>query len=223
MITALAYLFNGIVVGIFAYKCYSIGYKNGLKNSFTNYLFWTTLLVAIVAFKMSIMVAAAFYNSNETLLFWSDITTRPLYYISSIFAVQIPLYKYYPNDKRRFIFSYIAGALGIALVIYQVFNRNIPTFGANGIIDWHPDLILTTGMGCLMVAPWAATSFIFIREYLTSKSKNLKSILLGFGFMLIVVGVFGQEYTNIVSLYITFNIISLLGYLFALAGLYYED
>ena len=74
-----------------------------------------------------------------------------------------------------------------------------------------------------MVAPWAATSFIFIREYLTSKSKNLKSILLGFGFMLIVVGVFGQEYTNIVSLYITFNIISLLGYLFALAGLYYED
>lgn len=223
MITAIVYLIDTLIVGVFAYKCYSIGYAKGLKNSFANYLFLSSLFISISFFKSAIMIPIAYYTDNPDILFWADFIGRALFYTAAVFAVQIPLYKYYPNNKWRFVFSFIAAVLGIALLIYQFFFRNYPTFQPTGIIDWNSNLALVIGMGYLLALPWIATSYIFIREFVVNRFQSPKPFLLGSGFLFIVFGGLFQDAFSSAILFILFSIIIATGYLMILAGLFYEE
>ncbi len=223
MTRVLVYLFLSIVLGVLSYKCYSIGYGKKLKNSFANYIFISSLIIALASFKSAIMVAVAIHTSDNDVLFWSDLTGRALFYMASIFSIQIPLYKYYPNDKRRFIFSFIALGVAIALIIYQLINKNQPSIDDNGIINFNADMIMIAGMAYLLIIPWAATSYIFIREYVKGKFISPKPLLIGAGSLLITLGAIFQDVFSITFLFVLFSIILAAGFLLVLAGIFYEE
>lgn len=223
MIRVLVYLFLGIVLAILAYKCYSVGYGKRLKNSFANIMFISTAIISLASFKSAIMITIALSTSDNTMLFWSDLTGRALFYAASVFSVQIPLYKYYPNDKKRLVFSYIAAAIGLVLIAYQLINRNEPTTDINNMINFNADAIMIAGMAYLLIIPWAATSFIFIKEFFSSKNVSPKSLLIGVGFLLVTVGAVFQDVFSIISWFVLFSIILVAGFLFVLAGIFYED
>ncbi len=222
MITASIYLIDSIIVGFFAYKCYSIGYGKGLKNSFANYLFLSSTFISIGFLKSGIMCAIATSMNNSEILFWSDFTGRALFYLAAVFSVQIPLYKFYPNDKRRFLFSIVAIVVGLALLAYQLFFRNHPIIEPSGMINWDADIILLAGMTYLIILPWVVTTYIFTKEYFASKLRSPKSLLLGLGFFCITVGGTLQDASSTILSFIIFGIVSAIGYLMVLAGLFYE-
>jgi hypothetical protein len=226
MITAIIYLIDSIIIGLFSYKCYSIGYGKKLKNPFANYLFLSSLFMTIAFLSGFILTSVATYTSNDSFIFSYNIFARILFYISAVFSVQVPLYKLYPNDKRRYIFSYLAGIISITLLAYQLLNiDNLarPAINAAGIVSWNAGIVLIIGMMYLMILPWAATSIIFINEFIRSRFSKPKLLFLGFGFFLICIGTSFQDVFSVVSLYILFSVISMIGFLLALAGMFYEE
>lgn len=148
-----------------------------------------------------------------------------MFYTSAFFAAQVPLYKFFPNDKRRWIFSYLAGLIGIALLYYQYFYTSMhPLINAYGIVNWDVNIVLAVGMMFLMFLPWLATSIIFFSEFIKSRFSSPKLFLLGSGFLLIVVGgFFTDNFVSDAMWYIVFSIVMVTGFLFCLAGLYYEE
>lgn len=223
MITAFTYFIGSIVVGIFAYKCYSIGYGKKLKNSFANYLFISTSLISLSMLKSAILIPIAYYTKNNDLLFWSDFIGRAMYYLVAVFTVQIPLYKFYLNDKRRFIFSVIYAIVGIIMLIYQLTYRNQPFIQSNGLVDWNSNLALVIAIIYLLMLPWLVTAIIFVKEFIDSKFKSPKPLLIGLGFFSICIGGIFQDAFNEVYPFISFVIVLMLDYLFILSGLYYEE
>lgn len=222
MISAIMYLIAGIVVGVFCYESYLSGYSKGIKNPFANYFFWSSLFFTISFFKSAIIIPiSVFYHSSE-LLFWADFVGRALFYTGAIFSVQVPLYKLFPNSKKTVIFSYIFMMIGIALLAYQLLNRNIPVISNTGIVNWDSNIVLAAGMTVLLIVPWAAISYIFIREFIKSKFSLPKPFLLGSGFFLICVGGIFQDLSNTVATYVLFGILLVVGFLFNLAGMFYE-
>lgn len=226
MVTAIIYLVNSIVIGVFSYRCYSIGYGKNLKNPFANYLFLSSLFM-VLSFSLGfILTLIAAYTSDDSYLFSYNILARILFYISAIFSVQVPLYKYYPNNKKRYIFSYLAGIIGISLFFYQLSHINNvarPIINAVGIVNWNTDIVLIAGMMYLMILPWAVTSLIFIKEFIKSKFSAPKLFFLGSGFLLICIGTSFQDVFSVVFWYVLFGIISMLGFLLALAGMFYKE
>jgi hypothetical protein len=226
MVTAIIYLIDSIIIGVFSYKCYSIGYGKKLKNPFANYLFLSTFFLTLSFLSGFFLTFIAAFTSDDSFIFSYNILARILFYISAVFSVQIPLYKLYPNDKRRYIFSFLAGIVGIALLAYQYSTLNSalqPIINSVGIVSWNADIVLIVGMMYLMILPWAATSIIFINEFIRSRFSKPKLLFLGFGFFLICVGTSFQDVFSIVSWYVLFSIIAMMGFLLTLAGMFYEE
>lgn len=72
--------------------------------------------------------------------------------------------------------------------------------------------------------PWAATSLVFFKEFIKNKLASPKPFLLGLGFLLIVVGgFFTDNFINNVILYVLFSATMMVGFLFSLAGMFYEE
>jgi hypothetical protein len=161
--------------------------------------------------------------SNNNMLFGIDYTVRILLYIGAIFLVQIPLYRYFPKNNKRFILSYLYGLIGIALIIYQFYVRNTPTLESTGFINWHATIVLNGGLFILSLLPWIATSVIFISEFVKSKFKSLKSSLIGFGLLLFAIGGIFQDLSSNALCFIVFSIISTVGLMLLLAGMFYEE
>lgn len=226
MITAIIYLINTIIISIFSYKCYSMGYGKKLKNPFANYLFLSTFFIALSYFLGLFLIIIATRTFDDSYLFYYNILARILFYISALFSFQVPLYRFFPNNKRRFLLSYLAGVIGIALFVYQILNINNiahPMINTAGIVNWNTGIVLSIGMGYLMILPWAATSIIFISEFIKSRFSKPKSFLLGFGFFLVCASGFFADTFSVVVWYILFNSIMAVGFLFCLAGMFYEQ
>lgn len=222
MISAIMYLIGGIVIGIFCYECYLTGYGKGVKNPFANLFFWSALFITISFFKSAILIPISALLENNEVLFWTDFIGRGLYYAAAVFSVRIPLYKLFPKSKKTVIMSYIYALIGISLLIYQYIFPNTPTIFSTGIINWGADVVLALGMGVLMILPWAAISYIFIREFVRSKFSLPKPLLLGSGFFLICIAGIFQDLSTTVITYVFFGILLVIGFLLALAGIFYE-
>lgn len=226
MITAIIYLIDSVIIGVFAYKCYSVGYAKKSNNHFANYLFLSTFFMSLSFLLGCVLTSMAAFTSNDSYIFYYNIFARIIFYISAVFAVQIPLYKLYPNDKKRYIFSYLAAIVGVTLLAYQLLNINHvarPVINAVGIVNWNTDIVLIIGMMYLMIIPWAATTLIFISEFIKSRFSMPKLLLLGSGFFFICVGASFQDIFSVVFWYVLFSIISMVGFLLALAGMFYEE
>ncbi len=223
MLTAIIYLISTVIIGLFAYKCYSVGYGKKIENPFANYLFFSSLFITFSYLTGFILVFLAVYTANDVFIFIYNFLARIFFYTSAVFSVQVPLYKFYPNDKRRYIFSYLVAAIGIGLLIYQSFNIVHPTINPSGIVNWKTDIVLSMGMACLMIIPWAATSIIFIREFIKGKFQSPKPFFIGFGFFFICLGGFFADAFSAVNLYIISNSAMILGFLFCLAGMFYSE
>jgi hypothetical protein len=120
----------------------------------------------------------------------------------------------------------LAGVIGIALLTYQFLNTNNvarPVINATGIVSWNANIVLIIGMMYLMILPWATTSLIFISESIKGKFSLPKPFLLGSGFFLICIGTSFQDVFSVVFWYVLFGIISMIGFLLALAGMFYEE
>jgi len=223
MISAIVYLIDAIVVGLFCYRAYSISYGKKSKNVFASYIFWATLFMTISFLKSVILIPISIILSQNYLLFWADFIGRALFYIAAFFSIQIPLYKFFPNNKKTIIFSFISMAIGAALLVYQLSSNNFPSISKEGIVNWNAGIILTTGVAILLLIPWAAASFIFIKEFVDSKFKSIKPFFIGSGFFLICVGATFQDSANTIILYILFSIPLMAGFMMILAGMYYEE
>lgn len=223
MISAIIYLIDTIIIGIFCYKVYSIGYGKKANNKFANYFFWATLFMTISYIKSAIIIPISAITNNNDLLFWADFVGRALFYTAAIFSVQAPLYKFFPKSKKIIIVSYIYGLIGIPLLIYQFYIRNAPTINDAGIVIWNPDIFLTIGMGIMLILPWVLTSFIFIREYIKSKFSLPKSLLIGLGFFTVCAGAIFQDAAVTVFWYVSFSIPLMVGFIMILTGLFYEN
>lgn len=222
MISAIMYLITGIVVGVFCYESYLAGYAKNNKNLFANYFFWSSLFISLSYLQAAIIIPISITLSQNDLLFWADFAARALFYIAAAFSVQVPLYKLFPNSKKRIIFSYIFIAIGIALVIYQLFYKNIPLMNMSGIVTWNSDVVLADGIALLLIVPWAAIAYIFIKEFIKSRFSLTKPFLLGSGFFFICIGATFQDLSSAPILYVFFGALLTVGFLFALAGMFYE-
>lgn len=185
--------------------------------------FFSATFVALASIKASFVSAIYIYNFDTNFLFWSDLIGRGLYYLSAVFAVQITLYKFYPNSKKRFLVSFFVALVGIGLITYQLINRNQPTIDANNIINFNPDLVMIAGIGSLVIIPWTMTSVVFIREYIKNNFKPPKPLLIGLGFLIISIGGIFQDVYSDTRLFILFSILLAFGFLFAIVGLFYDD
>lgn len=222
MISSILYLINGIIISVFFYKTYLSIAGRITKNPFAFYFLCASFFYAVNFLSSSIIIATAIYYHNNDLLFIADIISRTLFYTAAIFVVQIPLYKYFPKNKKRFIISYLYGILGAVLVIYQLNIMNTPTINNIGIVNWHTNVILGSGMSILWLAPWIATSSIFILDFIKSKFKLVKSFLIGVGWALICIGGSLQYASTDTSSYIVFSIVLAMGFLTVLAGTFYQ-
>jgi hypothetical protein len=222
MISAISYLINGIVILLFFLRTYRSIPGKITKNPFSFYFLWVTFFYSIDFLIAPIFIIVAIKYPHSNLLFTVDFIGRVLFYIGAIFAVQIPLYKFFPKSKRRFALSYLYGVIGIALTIYQLYVRNVPTLNNAGIVNWHAGTILNIGMAIIMLAPWATTSCIFISEFIKSKFKLLKSLLFGVGWAFICIGAIFQDQATAVFSYIFFSAILTVGFLFTLASMFYK-
>lgn len=223
MISSIIYLIGSIVVGIFCGKIYLSNRTKKGKNPFTNYFFWVTLFVSIAFLKSAIIIPIYIFVYSDDLLFWTDFAGRALFYAAAIFSVRIPFYKFFPKSKKTVIFSYISAIIGSLLLVYQLTHRNVPVLSDVGIVNWNADNILAAGMAVLLIIPWAVTSFVFIREFVKSKFSLVKSFLLGLGFFSVCVGAIFQDLSGNIFSYISFGIILVAGFLFMLAGMFYEE
>ncbi len=225
MVTALIYIISSIIIGLFSYKCYSVGYGKKKKNPFANYLYLSSLFITLSYLSGGILTALTAYTYDNKYLEYYNFLARALFYMSAVFAAQVPLYKFFPNDKRRWAFSYLAGLVGIALLYYQYFYTNMqPSINAFGIVNWDVNIVLAIGMMFVMFLPWLATSIIFFSEFIKSRFSSPKLFLLGYGFFLIVTGgFFTDNFISDAVWYIVFSIVMVTGFLFCLAGMYYED
>jgi hypothetical protein len=223
MISAIMYLIAGIVIGIFSYECYLTGYGKGAKNPFANYFFWAALFFAISYIQSVVIIMVSTLHSSSDLLFWADFIARAFFYIGAVFSVRVPLYKLFPKSKKTVIFSYIYALIGVVLMVYQIIYRNIPVMNNSGIINWNAGIVLVVGIAILLIVPWAAISYIFLREFIKSKFSLLKPFLLGSGFFLICIGGSFQDLSSTVIQYIFFGILLAVGFLSALAGMFYEE
>jgi hypothetical protein len=217
------YLIASIVLGVFSYESYSTGYGKGIKNPFANYFFWSTLFFSIAFLKSAVIIPIAALYTGSDILFWADFVGRTLFYTGAIFSVRVPLYKLFPKSKKTIIFSYIFGVIGALLLVYQLCYRNIPVISSSGIVNWNADIVLAAGMTFLLILPWAAISIIFIREFIKSEFSLPKSFLLGTGFFLICVSAIFQDLSSSVITYVLFGVLLVVGFLFALAGIFYES
>lgn len=225
MLTAIVYFITSIIVGLFSYKCFSAGYGKKLKNNFANYLFLSTLFSSISYLVGGVLVLLTVKTLDKSFLEIYNYLARFLFYTSAIFTIQVPLYKSYPNDKRRYIFSFLVGVVGIFLLYYQYFYTNQqPFINDSGLVNWGTDIVLSIGMMVVVPIPWAATSLVFFKEFIKNKLASPKPFLLGLGFLLIVVGgFFTDNFINNVILYVLFSATMMVGFLFSLAGMFYEE
>jgi hypothetical protein len=217
------YLITGVVIGVFCYESYSTGYGKGIKNPFSNYFFWVALFMSIAFLHSVVIIPISITIPHSDLLFWTDLAGRALFYIAAVFSVQIPLYQLFPKSKKTIIFPYAFGVIGALLLVYQLCYRNIPIISSSGIVNWNADIVLAAGMAILLIIPWGAISFIFIRQFVKSKFSLPKSFLLGTGFFLICIGALFQDLSSTVITYIFFGTLLVIGFLFALAGMFYES
>jgi len=226
MITAIIYFIDGLILSIFCYKLYHSVSGKITKNPFTFYFLWALFFPAVNAFYSAICITIAIIYPTFISLSLINVTARTLFYIGSIFAVQIPLYKYFPKSRWRYVFSYMFGAVGVALTIYHIVAvSSVPAIGENGIVNWQTDTILNIGMAILVIGPWLASSVIFILEFIRSKFRLTKSLFLGVGFLLVCVGAVFQNSSGPLFTqfwYVFFSVILMVGWLFTLAGMFYE-
>ena len=223
MISAIIYLIDGVILAIFFYRVFTSVSGKITKNPFAAYFSWATFFYSTSFLLAFVSISVAIMISNNNILFWTDYIGRVFFYIGAIFAVQIPLYKYFPKNNRRFILSYLYGLIGVALIIYQFTIRNIPTVDSAGLVNWHAGPILSGGIALLMLVPWAATSVIFISEFVKSKFKLPKPFFLGFGFFLVCVGAIFQDLSNNALYFIIFSVILTIGFLLVLVGMFYKE
>jgi hypothetical protein len=223
MISAVVYLIDAIIVGLFCYKAYSISYGNKSDNRFATYIFWATLFIAISFLKSAILIPISINSNQPLLLFWTDFAGRALFYAAAAFSVQIPLYKFFPKSNKTIILSFVTIFIGATLLVYQLGTKNFPFVTDTGIVNWNSGVILTAGMAILLLLPWAITSFLFIKEFIKSKFRSLKPFLIGSGFFLICVGATFQDSASTILLYILFSIPLVAGFMFVLAGMFYEE
>ncbi len=219
MITAIVYLINGIVVAIISYRVFLTMKKN--NNSLFVYFFWTLFFYSLSYLKGALLIPIAIFTDGNTILYWIDFIGRILFYLGSAFLIQIPLYKYFPKSKNRYIFSFYVCILGLALSTYQLLFPNYPFVNKLGIINWQADSILAVGMSIIALASWVATSLVFGFEYLKDR-KKIKSLLIGTGLLVTVIGGLFQDLAATVFGYVFFGVVLMLGFMVVFAGLYYE-
>lgn len=180
------------------------------------------MVIAISYYQTAILISLAIIYENNAILFWTDFAARILFYVAAVFIIRVPLHKLFPKSKKIFLFSYAYALIGIILATYQFFIRNIPLLTSSEIANWGADVILADGITIMLLVPWAATSYIFINEFIRSKFSQIKPFLLGAGFFLICVGGIFQDLSNHVIAYLFFSILLAIGFLFALAGMFFE-
>ncbi|HPF31241.1 MAG TPA: hypothetical protein PLO25_02985 [Candidatus Saccharibacteria bacterium] len=220
MIRLVVYLLVGLVGSVSAYKCYSIGYGKKINNPFANYIFFSAAIVALTGYISSLMIGLVIYTSDDSLLYWFDLIGRALYYSMGIFAVQVPLYKFYPSSKKRFLVSFFVALAGIGLIIYQLINRNQPTMGSNEIINFDADFILVSGMVLVAVVPWIMTGIIFIREYFKNMFKSPKPLIIGLGSIVLSIGAVFQDVFSDIRLFVLFSAVFVIGFLLIIVGFF---
>lgn len=222
MISAIVYLINSIVLGIFCFKIYSTGRGKKEKNPFIVHFSWATLFMTISFYKAAMVIPIAILNSDANLLFWEDFAGRALFYAAAVASVPIPLYKFFPKSKKVKIIPYIFAIIGFMLLIYQFYHRNIPVINSTGIISWNADIVMSAGMGILLIIPWILISFIFIKEFIKGKFRQFKPLLQGAGFFLICVGTIFQDSVSSPFYYILFSSLAVIGFLSVSAGFFYK-
>lgn len=221
MITAFVYFINGLIMAYFSYKTYvSLNKKD---NPFLFYFFGTTFSYFISFLLYVVLIVFSVKLNNPELVFWSDYFGRIFLYIGSAFAAQIFLYKYFPKTKKRYLFSFAILLAGLILAIYNFFNPNPAFIDSSGIVHWEASFILASGLALIFLSVWIPNSVIFIYEFLKSKMRSRKALLLGLGFLLGALGGLFQDFAATTLEYILINFMLGLGFILIFLGLFYEE
>lgn len=214
---------DGLILAIFCYKMSKLASKKESANPLSINLYWASFFLTLNLTFSFAPIALAVPSNNIELLYWTDFFARILLYVSAAFTVQVAFYLIFPRiNFKVFIFASYAIA-GTALATYQLIDRNIPSIGNNGIINWHANPLLAAGMMALLVIPWILLSVIFIFQYIKDRFRSPKPLMIGAAFAMIsLAGVFQDLATDAFS-FIFCGVILATGFLLILAGLYYEN
>lgn len=216
MLTALAYLFDGLVLGFFSYRVFlSLRSK---KNPFLTFFIGVSTFLSLNFVFYSILISIAIWSKDANYLFWADYSGRLMVYFGSLFAVQIPLYEVSKNVFYRTIGVSFVAILGTLLAVFNLIYRNAPYVDQLGIVHWQSPLWLGVGLAIIILGIWVPTSFIFLVEFAKSGYKLRRSLFLGLGFLLGAVGCAMQDFGTTASSYILINLVTVFGFIMIFLG-----
>jgi hypothetical protein len=192
-------------------------------NPFMFYFACVSGFLALNFFTYSAFIMWFLVTKQPTLLFWSDYWGRFFVYLSSVFAIQILLYKLVPKRPERFWGSVIVAALGIFLAVYNFIHPNYPYIDSLQIIHWQSPVWLGLGLAVMIVGIWLPTSFIFLLEFVKSEFRLVKSLYLGAGFLLAALGGALQDFGTTISSYTFINAVLIFGFILIFVGVILKD
>jgi hypothetical protein len=216
MITLIAFL---IMVVTLVVLCVRI--NNSLQkeeNKFARYFFWGLILSGIGLAAELILTALYLYIGQDALLFWTDVFGRLFIFLSTAALIQMPLYLYYPNSKKRIWVSYVIVAFGTILFFYNMTLNYQPIIDVNGIINWNSPFTLNILFGLPLGILMPFICAVFFIDFVKSKFKAIKSLFFGLGFSLGIGASIIQDYAKTPFQYILVNVVLAFSFVMVFIG-----
>jgi len=162
-------------------------------------------------------------SQNYILLFWSNVIARLFLYLSGAFIVQLALYLYFPKSKKRLYVSYLIVLYGIVMFFLNLTLSCRPFIDSLGILNLNSPL----WFGFLFIIPllfiWVSLSFVFLVEFFKSGFRSIKSLVIGFGFLLGAISGAAQDFAKTTLEYFSINMLLGLGFVLIFIGMFIKD
>jgi hydrogenase/urease accessory protein HupE len=214
-------IFSFVLV-VFFFKLLSLNRQK--PSPFTTYFLGGIGISAVGQVIATVLVGIVLIIGNTSnLLYWTDIIGRFALLGGAAFTVQIPLYMLFPKSRNRFLVSYAVILATIILLIANLTQHYKPFFNPIGITE-IPNTLVGTISGILLLVIWLSATIVFFFNFIQSKFKSTRSLLLGCGFLLTSLGGSSyQAFDKNVTEYLIANLVITLGFLILFAALFVKE
>lgn len=221
MFTVFVYLIIEIVLVSMAIRLYMSFRKN--KNPFVLYFMLAISSIAIGQAVNLAMIAIFFFTESVKILYLSDVIGRTFMYIGAAFLAQLPLYLLFPKSKKRIYVTYTIILADLVFLLYSLSFYYQPYIASNGIIKWMAPNNITVLPGFFLAVIYFSTIGVLIYQFIKSKFRSYKTLLMIIGLILATIGGIGQDFGGTNLEYFLINITMLLGFVLVFIAIFIEE
>lgn len=215
------YIIIAIILLFLSFRLYVLNKKE--SNKLAVYFFWG-LLTSGIGQVISLSVAMCYFPlQNGSFLYWGDIIGRLFLYLSAAFLIQMSLYLYFPESKKRLYISYLYVLCGLLLFTYSATLNYQPYFDSIGILHWQAPLNFSIIYGLPLFFAWASITILFLAEFVKSRFKSSKALVIGIGFLLATISGVAQDFGKTILEYLLINLLLALGFILVFFGVFIKE